>query len=270
MGQTDGTVSCTGCSRSYKWKPELAGRKAKCKCGTTVQFPKEAPAAAPRELDLLDPPPPPPQAAGEYDLHDTAKPAARSAPPRPAPVATGRRASADADCIDCGKPLPPGAVLCLSCGMNQKTGRKLDTAVEKPPMALAAARAKAPVKSSGGLAKWIWIGGAVVAAGAAVLVAMFVFPEISVKIFAGIGIAGLIIFSLGMWWATYVATADNLGLRLACRYVPFVGIIVVITRSISSWDEMKAPVITLFTGMVIGVAGLVLYLGTAAHAAGIN
>jgi hypothetical protein len=31
--------TCSGCGKQYKWKPELAGKRVKCKCGTTVQVP---------------------------------------------------------------------------------------------------------------------------------------------------------------------------------------------------------------------------------------
>jgi hypothetical protein len=33
------TFKCDGCGKSYKWKPELAGRKAKCKCGYEMTVP---------------------------------------------------------------------------------------------------------------------------------------------------------------------------------------------------------------------------------------
>jgi pyruvate dehydrogenase E2 component (dihydrolipoamide acetyltransferase) len=174
MGQSDATVACTGCSRTYKWKPEYAGKKAKCKCGASVQFPKEPPAApaAPAK-----PAAPAPQAGGEYDFHDPTTPTARTAPAKPA----AKRSAKKGACIDCGKPLAPGAVLCMSCGMNQQTGRKLDTAIEKPPMALAAARAKGPEKTSGGAAKWIGIGAAAVVLGAGAYVAMYVYPGFAVE-----------------------------------------------------------------------------------------
>ncbi|HRK31018.1 MAG TPA: hypothetical protein PLD59_08050, partial [Tepidisphaeraceae bacterium] len=58
-----GRFSCEGCEKTYGWKAELAGRKVKCKCGTVMVVPVEAP--APEEdgiFDLVpdasDPPPP--------------------------------------------------------------------------------------------------------------------------------------------------------------------------------------------------------------------
>jgi hypothetical protein len=71
--------SCASCGRSFQWKPELAGKRAKCKCGATVEVPKADPAEALRaaapeaagpepsvddvfaaaEMELAAPPPPP-------------------------------------------------------------------------------------------------------------------------------------------------------------------------------------------------------------------
>jgi hypothetical protein len=44
--------SCAACGKSFAWKPELAGKKAKCKCGKIIQVPKGAPKEA--EDDLYD------------------------------------------------------------------------------------------------------------------------------------------------------------------------------------------------------------------------
>ena len=43
--------SCNACGKSYGWKPELAGRQAKCKCGQVMTVPAEPP--APPEEDAL-------------------------------------------------------------------------------------------------------------------------------------------------------------------------------------------------------------------------
>src|SRR6187200_3135581 len=48
-----GKVTCV-CGKHYRWKPELAGKRAKCKCGAAVAFPKEDPEAAEaREFDEM-------------------------------------------------------------------------------------------------------------------------------------------------------------------------------------------------------------------------
>ena len=38
--------SCAACGKQYRWKPEMAGKKAKCKCGAAVQVPTTDPAKA--------------------------------------------------------------------------------------------------------------------------------------------------------------------------------------------------------------------------------
>src|SRR5205085_11653326 len=38
-----GKIECAGCGKQYAWKPELAGKRAKCKCGTVVAFPAADP-----------------------------------------------------------------------------------------------------------------------------------------------------------------------------------------------------------------------------------
>src|SRR5438034_383925 len=37
--------SCKNCGKSYKWKPEFAGRKVKCKCGYVMTAPAAPPAS---------------------------------------------------------------------------------------------------------------------------------------------------------------------------------------------------------------------------------
>lgn len=57
---------CTGCGKSYRWKTELAGKKARCKCGQVMEVPL-APPSVPEEdglYDLVDEPAPRPQTQG--------------------------------------------------------------------------------------------------------------------------------------------------------------------------------------------------------------
>jgi len=66
---------CSECGREFTWKPEIAGRKARCKCGATLVVPKTRPGSEiedePAPLDdefgiagmddeVAPPPPPPP------------------------------------------------------------------------------------------------------------------------------------------------------------------------------------------------------------------
>ena len=76
----------------------MAGRSAKCACGAKLVVPTE-------------PPPAPP-----------------AAPIAPAPAV--EPAKSTAGCPNCGTALPPGAVLCVNCGYNLKTGKTLSVVVE--------------------------------------------------------------------------------------------------------------------------------------------
>ena len=49
---TAGTFSCESCGKSYRWKPELAGRRAKCKCGAVMLCPATEPGK--QEDDLFE------------------------------------------------------------------------------------------------------------------------------------------------------------------------------------------------------------------------
>ena len=104
---TDQKIVCGTCSASYRWKPELAGRKAKCKCGKAVIFPKDKPAPVVEsgEMDLVPRP----------DLHEPAKKTAPAGPP----------------CPHCNAKVAPNAIICTSCGTNLKTGKKVGSSTDK-------------------------------------------------------------------------------------------------------------------------------------------
>jgi DNA-directed RNA polymerase subunit RPC12/RpoP len=128
---------CPSCGRQFTWKPELAGKAAKCKCGATISVPAKpqppasapgaAPAAsrAPAARAAAVPPPPPPAAdeGNPLDAYDFNESETAAPPP-------GRGAAADtgARCPSCGAGVSPGAVLCVSCGFNLKTGQKMTAA----------------------------------------------------------------------------------------------------------------------------------------------
>ena len=40
---TGAKFACASCGKEYKWKPELAGKKGKCKCGGVLAIPAEEP-----------------------------------------------------------------------------------------------------------------------------------------------------------------------------------------------------------------------------------
>ena len=98
-----GKFSCDACGKQYSWKPELAGKRVKCKCGTPIGIPAHDPAG-----DDVG------------DLGDLAA-LSEGAPTTPGAVAGGPT------CPGCGSGVDPSAVICVNCGQNLKTGTKLKT-----------------------------------------------------------------------------------------------------------------------------------------------
>ena len=81
----DGKFQCDACARSFAWKPELAGKRAKCKCGQTIVVPQAEQEPEPAD-DLYDfaessaPPPPKAMVAPPVVSQPTNPIAYRSAP----------------------------------------------------------------------------------------------------------------------------------------------------------------------------------------------
>jgi hypothetical protein len=89
MSQVDeARFVCEGCKKTYRWKPELAGKKVKCKCGAVMTCPAQEPGAAPEDLyDLApegDAPSPRPAQAARVEKDETAVPLAAKAKVAPA------------------------------------------------------------------------------------------------------------------------------------------------------------------------------------------
>ncbi len=53
---SSGKIVCESCGRQYGWKPQLAGRNVKCKCGAAIAVPREShdAIAAPDGYDLAE------------------------------------------------------------------------------------------------------------------------------------------------------------------------------------------------------------------------
>ncbi|HEV2293605.1 MAG TPA: hypothetical protein VGR35_07105 [Tepidisphaeraceae bacterium] len=76
MKLVDGKFACDACGRRYAWKPQLAGKKAKCACGAMMVVPQaEAPAADDAPDDL-------------YGFAEDSLPPATTARPLPATAAS--------------------------------------------------------------------------------------------------------------------------------------------------------------------------------------
>lgn len=101
-------INCPSCGKTYPFKPELSGRKVKCKCGQVIAVPEEV-ADSGSDDDAL------------YDLAPDA--AATTKPGRQTVLAP--EADDTVRCPSCQSPLAPGGVICVQCGFNLKTGEKM-------------------------------------------------------------------------------------------------------------------------------------------------
>jgi predicted RNA-binding Zn-ribbon protein involved in translation (DUF1610 family) len=98
---------CPECGRQFAWRPQIAGKSAKCKCGVTVHVPTESPAEDAPEQDPFEAQS---ESAGKGDEYGMAE-------------ESGYR------CPSCRKSLAPGSVLCVHCGFNTRTGQRMNTAI---------------------------------------------------------------------------------------------------------------------------------------------
>ena len=101
-------IICSQCDRPLRFKPELAGKHVKCKCGNmiTIEAPwtSRTPATDPHDT--------------EYDLAE--------APATPVTIAHDQLKPA---CPSCGSAVKAQAVICLNCGYNFKEGKAVTTEV---------------------------------------------------------------------------------------------------------------------------------------------
>jgi hypothetical protein len=146
-------VKCPACGKGYRWNPELAGRKVKCKCGEVFRMaapPGSVTPASNTPVSITDKTG---QVGDGYDLHDTGVHA-------PAHGAAASSASSGGDhCPSCNQPVKAGAVICINCGFNLKSGQRVQTCVEPAVETDDAPASAAPVTSqaaaalSGGTSK---------------------------------------------------------------------------------------------------------------------
>ena len=127
------TFSCDACGKQYPWKPELAGKKAKCKCGAVLNVPAQ------------------PQAA-------------RAAVRTPVAVAAAPVESAEGyRCPECKNELTPGTAICVNCGFDLRTGQHVNTQVdtgedEAPAAPKKKKKKKAAVGADGKPSATAWVG----------------------------------------------------------------------------------------------------------------
>jgi hypothetical protein len=206
-------LACPKCRQKYRLKDELAGKKAKCaKCGESMQIPGAkpvtagvAPAATAKTAQTSAPKPAAQKPA-------PAKPvAAVVAPPKPViadplpdlsdlfddsfPVSAQpsrlESTSGGSSCPKCGERLGANAVVCVKCGYNKKTGKKMTTSHESFSSSTAQKKGSASTLMKGTLFSFI---GAMIGAGVWLAIVVFTGYEIGYVAWglgaaAGVGMA---------------------------------------------------------------------------------
>ncbi len=111
-------VQCGSCRKRFAAKEKLAGRKMKCpQCGGVLTIPKPRP--GPKAARQATEPP------GDYAV---APPPAGETGSSTAGTAggTGRAPDTEPKCPSCGASLKAGDVLCVQCGYDLRSGKKLE------------------------------------------------------------------------------------------------------------------------------------------------
>jgi hypothetical protein len=135
---TEPKFTCAACGKEYRWKPELAGKKAKCKCGAVVPVPAQAPrAAAPKPAAKPKPAEQDVDFDGLYALAQEENKAAARQPTVVDESAAGYR------CPSCSTALPPGSAVCPNCRTDLRTGLRIGAGAAGGAGVLAAAGAYA-------------------------------------------------------------------------------------------------------------------------------
>ena len=100
-------VECGSCQKRFKANEKLSGKKVKCpQCGGVIAIPAIEPAGK--------------EAASMAGLLDREQVPVTAPAPKPTPVA-----AAVPTCPSCSAELMAGAVLCVSCGFDLRTGKQV-------------------------------------------------------------------------------------------------------------------------------------------------
>ena len=148
-----GGFSCEVCERAFRWKRELAGKRVKCKCGERLTVPEKeplskAPPAKPGRTRVSAP-----SRTASSDIGSDAGSAAflealdslSSTNGSPESTGTTHDTPVSSDpfakhCPNCHRPVSHNAAVCLNCGTNLRSGKKIRTQRK---------RAKAEAKTGG-------------------------------------------------------------------------------------------------------------------------
>jgi hypothetical protein len=172
------------------------------------------------------------EAAGEYDFNEPA------VMPKPKVEGTTKVVAGSTACKGCTVMIPPGAVICTRCGMNQTTGKKMSTKVKGPDV-----EAGDVVVVAGKIGLALTLGGitSVVCAIAWLMVIYFTHYEIGwlaiviglatggvIRIFcpnksaiAGFAAAGFALFALALVKGFLMLGAMRMGVGVLAVFGPF-------------------------------------------------
>ncbi len=120
MATGDATFECASCGKRFRWKPEFAGKRVKCKCNEVVTVPERNPLEPdPMEMDddFVD-------LGAVNEWNGDVSSAATESVSAPSGGAQS--------CPSCGASAKASAVICISCGYNFQDGKALDTVIAKP------------------------------------------------------------------------------------------------------------------------------------------
>ena len=246
------------CGAKFAAPPNLAGRKVACpKCKQPVQIPaaKQAPAkpTAPAQAPAKKPaePEPLPSLGGGGGLDDLLD-----------EVGVEGKQTGESYCPECSAPfVSEEAIICVQCGYNRKTGRKLATVnVRKPPekaMDLTAPpggfkpkkeKKKEASENSGKIAIVFYAICGVLVLG--LVVGSLFNPQLAI----GIYLLGALLTVIASFWVLGVAFQDSAIQGLLVWFVPVYGLVYVAMH----FNETKGAVVCWLLGVGIMVLGMVL------------
>ena len=174
--------ACPSCEKKFRVKDELAGKSAKCsKCNSRFKVPM--PVRKVPDLEPLD-------AVGDLgDWFDSELSASDSVTPASKGANVTGSASTGKNCSACGNTLATGAVICVACGFDTRSGKKHVTKkvleADQPE-----SKVKHAAKQSASLARGALFSAIGAALGAAVWVAVAIGLEVQIGWIAwGLGFA---------------------------------------------------------------------------------
>lgn len=120
------SIACPHCNKSYTFKPQLAGKKVRCKCGAKFRVPSDVQG----NVELIEAP----QSEDGYDLDIPADEPTSTKSPSISAAQLALSGAGDDDgspnqCPACGGKVKPSAVICINCGFNIAQGTKMTTQV---------------------------------------------------------------------------------------------------------------------------------------------